>query len=129
MTEKKDFTRAIIPAQPGWYVATYAQGGTSPDTGEIWSERLVFTAIIAWETTGTGDTTGLIPLTYGYIDLSKLHALKRPDGMFELSDSHYAYTEDETLNELRAEHAAETRLEEMRRTVPSDSSPAESDTS
>ena len=73
MTER---THTIIPAQPGWYVATFAAE----------TNHLDHIAIVAWDIKGTVDDNDYTvnPMTYGYFDLSHPFAIKRPDGMYEV---------------------------------------------
>ena len=83
----------IVPAQPGWFVATLCRAGSEGD--ESWDDHLSLNPIIAWEIMhavtrkGTSDVyySSLRGVTPILIDiearfLSSKALIKRPDGRF-----------------------------------------------
>jgi hypothetical protein len=136
MTEKKDFTRTIIPAAAGWFVARLV-----PTDDVIRRDRLKHDAIVAWVVDILRDGGELLPvltpLTYDYVSASKPHAIKRPDGLYEVPAHGVDLTADRVIAHLRDVMGMRKRRFEIweeereRRAAspPPDPPPTETDTS
>jgi hypothetical protein len=89
-------TITVVPAQPGWFLATYVEGGCDKTSGEMYDDGIVYDDIIAWEIVrderqhpqAYGETYvvhDIMPLTVnGPADAdSNDWAIKRPNGSFD----------------------------------------------
>jgi len=121
---KIEVTRTIVPASPGWFLATLAPSGTA----------LNHDGIIAWDITRVvtmreGHDGRLYPdvehqsatpltLSNKLRPLYDPFAVKRPDGTYEMEGDHGGFTEAVIIEELRFEHETNERLKEDMRPPP-----------
>jgi hypothetical protein len=90
--------RAIIPAEPGWYLARLLFGGSDEKC------PLVFEPVIAWVIEREDRAYKVDPLTVtgNPNDHSEIWALKTPDGKYQIPGTTYGcWSETDTVNTLK----------------------------